>query len=169
MNRFTRLIACSVLVSTPLLVFAHGDEGAWQGHGPGMMMDQDQMNRNWSQMHEMMQGMSGANSPEDRQRLLNEHWKAMEEQMELMHQGMMGPGMMGGGQGNMNNQGMMNNEGMMNNQGQAKKQPGNAQGKNSGAAGMDYQQRMDLMENRMNQMQLMMEQMLEHQRQLNRN
>lgn len=157
MNRFTRLIACSVLVSTPLLVFAHGDEGAWQGHGPGMMMNQDQMNQNWSQMHEMMQGMPGANSPEERQRLLNEHRKAMEEQMELMHQGMMGPGMMGGGQG------------MMNNQGQAKKQPGNAQGKNSGAAGMDYQQRMDLMENRMNQMQLMMEQMLEHQRQLNRN
>ncbi len=34
---------------------------------------------------------------------------------------------------------------------------------------MGYEQHMSLMENRMNQIQLMMQQMLEHQRQLNRN
>jgi len=37
-----------------------------------------------------------------------------------------------------------------------------AQGNRSNGAGMDYDQRMEMMEQRMNQMQLMMEQMLEH-------
>ncbi len=60
--------------------------------------------------------------------------------------------MMGGNQG----QGMMNN------------QPG--QGNRQGnAAGMSPDQRLQFMEQRMDQMQLMMEQMLQHQRQLNRN
>jgi hypothetical protein len=62
---------------------------------------------------------------------------------------------------------MGNNQGMMNNQG--KKQPGNAQGNQAGGAGMDSGQRLQMMENRMDQMQLMMEQMLKHQQQLNRN
>ena len=82
--------------------------------------------------------------------------------MGMMRGGMMGQGMMMG-----DDHGMKNGQGMMNNQG--KKQPGNAQGNRSGGPGMDNEQRLQMMENRMNQMQMMMEQMLEHQRQLNRN
>ncbi len=40
MNRFTRLIACSVLVSAPLLVFAQGNSGQMPRGG---MMNQEQM------------------------------------------------------------------------------------------------------------------------------
>ncbi|MBD3640847.1 MAG: hypothetical protein HUJ18_07610 [Marinobacter sp.] len=157
-----KLAACTILAAAPVWAFAHGEQGSWQGHGPGMMMDQDQMQQmqqNWSRMNEFNRRMPGAGSPEERQRLLEDHWEAMEEQMELMHRGMMGPGMMGGSGGMMGgNQG----QGMMNNQ------PGQGNRQGNGA-GMSPDQRLQFMEQRMDQMQLMMEQMLQHQRQLNRN
>jgi len=157
-----KFAVCTILAAAPVWAFAHGDQGNWQGHGPGMMMDQDQMQQmqqNWSRMNGFMQQMPGAGSPEERQRFLEDHWEAMEDQMELMHRGMMGPGMMGGSGAMMGgNQG----QGMMNSQpGQ-----GNRQGNPSG---FSPDQRLQFMENRMDQMQLMMEQMLQHQRQLNRN
>jgi hypothetical protein len=34
------LIATAALLGFPAFVLAHGDQGSWQGHGPGMMMDQ---------------------------------------------------------------------------------------------------------------------------------
>lgn len=157
-----KFAACTILAVAPVWAFGHGEQGNWQGHGPGMMMDQEQMEqlqKNWSRMDQFMQRMPGAGSPEERQKLMDNHWQLMEEQMGLMHRGMMGPGMMGGPGAMMGgNQG----QGMMNNQsGQ-----GNRQGN---AAGMPTDQRLQFMEDRMNQMQLMMEQMLQHQRQLNRN
>ncbi|MBW4934306.1 DUF4175 domain-containing protein [Marinobacter sp. F4206] len=158
-----KIVAVGVLAAAPVWAFAHGSEGPYSGHGPGMMMSpeqMEQMHRNWSRMDGMMQQVPEASSPAERQRLMEEHWEAMEEQMELMHQGMMGPGMMGPGM-------MGNSQGMMNNQGQ--KQSGNAQGNGAGTANMDYGQRMEMMERRMDQMQIMMEQMFKHQQQLNRN
>lgn len=153
-----KFAACTILAVAPVWAFAHGEQGNWQGHGPGMMMDQDQvqqMQQNWSRMNGFMQQMPGAGSPEERQRFLEDHWEAMEDQMDLMHRGMMGPGMMGGSGAMMGgNQG----QGMMNNQ------PGQGN-----AAGMSPDQRLQFMEERMDQMQLMMEQMLQHQRQLNSN
>lgn len=165
MNRFTRLIACSVLVAAPALVLAQGNDGQMPRGG---MMNEEQMQQmyeNMSQMQGMMQQMPNAGSQEERQRLMQQHMESMQEHMGMMRGGMMGNGMMGQG---MPGQGMMGgDQGMMNNQGQ--KQSGNAQRNHSGGAGMGYEQRMNMMENRMDQMQLMMEQMLEHQRQLNRN
>ena len=153
-----KLAVCTILAAAPVWASAHGEQGNWQGHGPGMMMDQDQMQQmqqNWSRMNGFMQQMPGAGSPEERQRFLEDHWEAMEDQMDLMHRGMMGPVMMGGPGAMMGgNQG----QGMMNNQ------PGQGN-----AAGMSPDQRLQFMEERMDQMQLMMEQMLQHQRQLNRN
>jgi len=153
-----KFAACTILAVAPVWAFAHGEQGNWQGHGPGMMMDQDQvqqMQQNWSRMNGFMQQMPGAGSPEERQRFLEDHWEAMEDQMDLMHRGMMGPVMMGGSGAMMGgNQG----QGMMNNQ------PGQGN-----AAGMSPDQRLQFMEERMDQMQLMMEQMLQHQRQLNSN
>ncbi|MFL1467735.1 hypothetical protein [Marinobacter sp. HN1S83] len=160
MNRINRLIACSFLVAAPVFVLAQGNAGQMSQGG---MMNQEhmqQMHENMSRMQGMMQQMPNAGSQEERQRLMQEHMESMQEHMGMMRGGMMGPGMM--------DQGMMGNgQGMMNNQGQ--KQPGNAQGNRAGGPGMDNEQRMNMMENRMDQMQLMMEQMLEHQRQLNRN
>lgn len=151
MNRFTRLIACSLLVSAPVLGFAQGNSG--QMHR-GDMMNQEQMQQmheNMSRMQGMMQQMHEAQPGADRERLRDQHMKSMQEHMDMMRGGMMGggQGMMGDGQG------------MMNNQGQ--KQSGNSRGnRDGGGADMDYEQRMEMMENSMNQMQLMMEQMLEH-------
>lgn len=162
MNRLGRFVACSVFVALPAFAFAQGNSGQMPRGG---MMNQEQvqqMNENMARMQAMMQEMRNANSNAERQRLREQHMESMQEHMQMMRGGMMGPGMMG--------QGMMgNDQGMMNNQGQGKKQSGDAQGNRSGGPGMDNEQRLEMMENRMNQMQLMMEQMLEHQWQLNRN
>lgn len=151
MNRFTRLIVCSVLVAAPVLAFAQGGSGQMPR---GAMMNQEQMqqmNENMTQMQAMRQEMRNAESDAERQRIREKHMEYMQNHMGMMRGGMMGPGMMGGGQGMMNNQG--------------KKQSGNGQDKRAGSPDMDDEQRMEMMENRMNQMQLMMEQMLEHQSQ----
>ncbi|GGY60411.1 hypothetical protein [Marinobacter zhanjiangensis] len=157
MNKFTRLMACSLLVSAPVLGFAQGNSGQMPQGG---MMNQEQMQQmhdNMSRMQGMMQQMHDANPGAERERLRDQHMESMQEHMEMMRGGMMGrgQGMMGDGQGMMGN-----GQGMMNNQGQ--KQSGNSRGNRAGGADMDYGQRMQMMENRMNQMQLMMEQMLEH-------
>jgi len=170
MNRLSRLVACSVMVVLPAFASAQGNSG--QMHGGGMMNQEQmqQMNENMARMQALGQEMRNANSPAERQRLRQQHMESMQEQMQMMHggmmgSGMMGQGMMGNGQGMMgNNQGMMNSQG----QGQGKKQPGNAQGNRSGGPGMDNEQRLEMMEKRMNQMQLMMEQMLENQAQSQR-
>ncbi|WP_349517607.1 hypothetical protein [Marinobacter sp. NFXS11] len=170
MNRLSRLVAYSIIVAFPVFAFAQSNSGQMPRGG---MMSQEQiqqMNENMARMQEMMQEMRGTNSNAERQRLQEQHMEYMQEQMQMMRGGMMGSGMMGNSQGMMNGQGMMgNNQGMMNNQGQGNKQPGNALGNRSGGPGMDNEQRLEMMENRMNQMQLMMEQMLEHQRQMHRN
>lgn len=154
MNNLKKLAVATLLVASPVLAFAHGSEGASQGHGPGMMMDQDQMERmhqNWSRMDDMMEQVPATSSAKERQRLLEQHRETMEEQMELMHRNMMGP-VMGGSSG-------MMGQGMMGGQSGNDARPGNAQGMNS-------EERFRFMEERMDQMQLMMEQMLRHQRQL---
>ncbi|MDO3720759.1 hypothetical protein QVZ43_03425 [Marinobacter sp. chi1] len=163
MNTVTRLIAVGALVAVPVWVLAHGSDGPASGHGPGMMMSpeqMEQMHQNWSRMDNMMQQVPDVGSQAERQRLMEEHWEAMEEQMELMHKGMMGPGMMGyGGQGMMHgNQG----------QGMMQGQPGSGK-QSDGGDQPSVDQRMRMMEERMNQMQLMMEQMFRHQQQMNQN
>jgi hypothetical protein len=152
MISMTKLVATAVLAALPGFAMAHGDQGPWQGHGPGMMMDQEQMqqmHQNWSRMNQLMQRMPNEASPEERQRLMREHWESMQGQMELMHDGMMGPGMMQGRHGMMNGQHMMNDR---------ESNKGN---------GPSTDQKLQMMQERMDQMQLMMEQMLQHQRNLN--
>ena len=153
-----RFLAFGLLAVAPVWAFAHGSEGPSSGHGPGMMMSpqqMEQMHRNWTRMDNMMRQVPEVGSQEERARLMEEHREAMRKQMDLMHQGMMGPGMMGGGRGMMNDdqrQGMMNS------------QPGAGNRSNSSES-PNVEQRMRGMEDRMNQMQLMMEQMLRHERQ----
>jgi hypothetical protein len=174
MNRLGRFVACSVFVALPVFALAQGNSGQMPGAG---MMNQEQvqqMNENMARMQALRQEMQNANSPAERQRLREQHMEYMQEHMQMMRGGMMGPGMMGqgmmgNGQGMMGSgQGMRNNQGMMNNQGQGRNQSGNAQGNPSGGPGMDNEQRLEMMEKRMNQMQLMMEQMLENQAQSQR-
>lgn len=56
---------------------------AGKGMGMGMMDDMDM-----TKMHEMMQKMHGAKTPEERQKFRAEHRKAMQEKMGMMRQGM---------------------------------------------------------------------------------
>ena len=146
------LVATAVLAALPAFAMAHGDQGPWQGHGPGMMMDQEQMqqmHQNWSRMNQSMQRMQDEASPEERQRLMREHWESMQEQMDLMHDGMMGPGMMQGRHSMMDGQHIMN--GPESNKG----------------TGPSTDQKLQMMQERMDQMQLMIEQILQHERNLN--
>ena len=158
MNRFMRIVACSVLVAVPATALAQGNSDQMPG---GSMMNQEQMqqmNDNMSRMQGMMQEMGSATSEAERQRIREQHMESMQEHMGMMRGSMMGQGMKIG-----NGQDMMNGQGMMN--GRSKNKPDKAQGNRSGGAGMDSEQRLEMMEQRMNQMQLMMEQMLEHQAQ----
>lgn len=148
MNRFSRIVICSVIATVPAFANAQGNNGQMPRGG---MMNQEQMQQmhdNMSRMQQMMQEMRSADSKEERERLRDQHMEAMQEQMDMMRGGMMGPGMMG--------QGMMHG------------QPGQ-DNREGDSANMSTEQRLEFMENRMNQMQLMMEQMLQHQRQMNRN
>ena len=151
MISFKRLTATAALLVFPAFVLAHGDQGSWQGHGPGMMMDQEhmqQMHQNWSHMNQLMQRIPDEASPQERQQLMREHREAMQEQMGFMHHGMMGPGMMRGQRGMMGGQHMMNGS-----------QPKNGDGPTT-------EQQIQMMQERMDQMQLMMEQMLQYQQNL---
>lgn len=164
MNTFSRITAIALLTSVPLWAQAHGDQGSWQGHGPGMMMSQDQMqqmHQNWSDMDSMMQRIPQAASPQERQQMMRDYQQTMQQQMELMHQGMMAPGAMAGPQrGMMNGQGMTAGQPMMDGPGNGGMSNGGRQ--RSGTA-PTTEERVEMLQQRMDQMQLMMEQMLKYQ------
>lgn len=66
---------------------------------------------------QQMDSLRQTQDPQQRQKLLDEHWATMQSAMSLMH-GMWGPGMMGGpgmrgGRGIMGGAGMMGGPGMM--------------------------------------------------------
>ncbi len=150
MNRFTRVIACSVLVSAPLLVFAQGNS---EGMHRGGMMDREQMQRmheSMSEMQEIRQRIHDTNPGDERERLRGQHMEHMHQHMDMMRGGMTGRG-----------QGMMDNSRGMGGDQDGKKS-GKSRQKASGNADIDVERRMELMEERMVQMQLMMEQMLEY-------
>ena len=81
MNRFTRLIACSVLVSTPLFVFAQGNSGQMSRGGMMNQEQMQQMHQNMSKMQEMMQEMRNAKSDAERQRIREKHMESMQQHM----------------------------------------------------------------------------------------
>jgi len=144
MKRLITVIAVSLIIAAPA-VWAAGSENQ-RGHGD-MMMSPDQMQemqQNMSQMQGMTSQMQ-QNSGQDHHELMEEHMERMQKQMHMIRGGMMG----GGG-------GMMNGQEMMSGQG---KKGDSSQGQST----IKSEDRFDFMEKRMDQMQLMMEQMLEHQ------
>lgn len=103
----------------------------------------DQYTQQWQRrmntMHKQMDRIHQTQNPKERQRLLEEHWKTMDEQMAGMRdmEGMMG-GMMGGMHGQRGDRG----HGSMHM--------------------MDPDQRDTYMQDRMDMQQMMMEQMMQH-------
>lgn len=140
MKNFSKIIAISLIMATPV-VWAQGSDN--QQSPGGMMMSPEQMqqmHQNMSRMQDMAP-MMRESSGQNRQKLMQEHMELMQNQMHMMRGGMMG------------NRGMMNGQGM-----QGHSSQGNPEIKS--------EDRIQFMEQRMGQMQLMMEQMLEHQRDL---
>ncbi len=148
MKRLTKAIAVSLILAAPA-VWAQGSDNQ---RGPGGMMMSPEKTQQLQQNMSRMQGMSSQmqqNPGQDREELMEAHMEGMQEQMRMMRDGMMG------NRGTMKDQGMMDGQGM--------------QGKSSqGQTAMQPEDRFEFMEKRMDQMQLMMEQMLEHQQQLQR-
>lgn len=154
MNRFTRLIAYSILVSAPLMVSAQGNPGGMQRGGMTNQEQMQWMHENMLQMQELRQKMHNAESYNERERLRGEHIEHMHQHMGMMRGDMMGQGqnMMGQGQGMMRNGQSRNDD-----QGSA---PSGRPQQPRGGGDMSVEQRMERMESRMDQMQFMMEQML---------
>ena len=111
---------------------------------PTMSMETDmekqmpQMQENMKKMQQQMEKIRATTDPKERQQLMQEHMQAMQTNMKSM-QGMGGPMMSGGQHGNM----------MM-------------EGKKAAMSQGDMMKRHAMMEKRMDMMQMMMEQMLQH-------
>lgn len=106
-------------------------------------MDMDkhmsQMQQNMKTMQVQMERLRTTTDPTERQKLMQEHMQSMQENMKMMRN-MGGPMMMGSGQSG----------GMT------------AMGRQKDMAGGEMMQRQAMMEKRMDMMQMMMEQMLQH-------
>ena len=104
MNKLYVATITALLFSVPLLVQADSHEaGELQGKWDHYT---EQWQERMNTMHEQMDRIDQTNDPAKRQRLLEEHWKTMDEQMRDMRmmEGMMG-GMMGGMHGRRGDQG----------------------------------------------------------------
>ena len=112
--------------------------------GPAMSMDMDKqmsrMQENMGQMQQQMERLQATTDPVERRKLMQEHMQTMQENMKSMGD-MGGPTMKGdGGQGRM------------------------AMGGPKRMTAGDIGQRQEMMETRMDMMQMMMAQMMQHDR-----
>ena len=109
---------------------------------PAMSMSMDkqmpQMQENLKKMQQQMEQLQATTDPTERQKLMQEHMQTMQENMKTMR-GMGGPMMMASGQSG-----------------------GMAKDGHKHAAGGDMTQHHAMMEKRMDMMQMMMEQMMQH-------
>jgi len=113
--------------------------------GMDMGRQMTQMQQNMAAMHVQMEQLRATTDPKERQRLLQAHMQAMQDNMKTMRE-MTGPMVMNGSKpGGMAMGG------------------GKAMSDGKPMAGGDMMQRHQMMENRMGMMQMMMEQMLQHQ------
>jgi len=133
------IASLATLLLTVPLIHVHADS-----HEEGESQEKwDRYTEQWrarmNTMHAQMDRIHQTTDPVERQRLLEEHWKTMDEQMADMRtmEGMMG-GMMGGMHGQRGNQGHGNMH------------------------MMDPEQRDTYMQDRMDMQQMMMEQMMQH-------
>ena len=96
MNKLILAIAVSLALSAPAVRAAeehqHDQKGA-QVQDTGMPMGM--MQENMLKMHEQMHAIMQSKDPKERERLVREQQKTMQEHMKMMGR-MMGHGMMGG-------------------------------------------------------------------------
>ncbi|MDX1457610.1 MAG: hypothetical protein R3276_08465 [Marinobacter sp.] len=160
MNRLTKTLIVSLATTMPFVANAHYGHENW-APGEMPMMTQDEMDGLMDQMGGVMARIHEETSPEQRQELMNEHMRLMQRYMYMMHGSMGGPGMMMG-------QGMMGGPGMMQGgqhepgRGMMGGDPADSENQQD-RSGMTTDQRLQYLDQRLNRMQLMMEQMLRRQ------
>lgn len=116
-----------------------------------------QIQGNMAKMYGLMTQIQNTTDPAERQKLLNEHWQLMQQNMQAMR-GFGGPMMRGGmGPGAGMGPGMMGGAGPGYGMGPGMMGASPCQGS---PAGMTEQQREKFMQRRLDTMQMMMEQML---------
>jgi hypothetical protein len=144
-------LSLATALSLPFAAMAQDDHAAHhpddkaaakEDAGSGMMM----MDRQMQKMRDLMEKMHKASDPAERQRLLEEHMQAMHEGMETMR-GMRGE------------MGMMGKRKDAAKDGEGRAQDDSADG---GHMMMGMLKRHKMMQQRMDMMESMMEQMLEH-------
>ena len=90
--------ALSAVVLSSMPALAQPASGAQANLEPPNVQEFDkrmaQAQENMKKMQEQMDKINQTQDPEARQKLLQEHWATMQNNMQLMH-GMWGPGMMG--------------------------------------------------------------------------
>ena len=169
------LIAVTILLTGSGLALAAGQSQEHEAHHPepagssapgapamaggGMPMMQEHMQKMQAQMEEIHK----TSDPDKRDKLIQSHMDSMNEMMKKMqgmHSGkpmMGGPGMMGGSK-----DGMMGGPGMM---GGSKNGMTGGPGMMGGSKGgmMEMMNRQQMMGRRMDMMQMMMDQMMQHQ------
>ena len=162
MNKFTRSIFMIFVLAVPVAQAA--DEEDHAAHHPGADQSQaapaqddkaagmkmEKMQEKMKKMQEQMEKIHAAKDPAERQKLMKEHMQSMQEGMKMM--GRMGGGMKGGD--------------MM---AKAKKDQGeptmeDGGGDKGGMMGGMMMKKHQMMVDRMDTLQMMMEQMIEHEK-----
>jgi biotin-(acetyl-CoA carboxylase) ligase len=134
----------SILVATIVASFLSAsivsakEETAPAVQGMGMDKQMSQMQGDMKKMQQQMEKVRATNDPKERQKLMQEHMQAMQENMKSMRS-MGGPMMLDSSQSG-----------------------GMAMDGNKNMTGGDMAQRQEMMTNRMDMMQMMMEQMMQH-------
>ena len=162
MTKFTLSIFLASLLATPVVQAADEDDHA--AHHPGADkgqaapveddkaagMKMEKMQEKMKKMQEQMEKIHSAKNPQERQKLLQEHMQSMQEGMKMM--GRMGGGMKGGD--------MMAKA--RKDQGESMMEDGG--GDKGGMRGGMMMKKHKKMEDRMDMLQMMMEQMIEHEK-----
>ncbi|APR37412.1 hypothetical protein [Paraburkholderia sp. SOS3] len=103
MKKFVFILALFTALTSPVLLAASKDATGSQGSSSQQSPDTAAFDKNLAQFQEQMKVMQAqmdkirnTQDPQERQKLLQQHWETMQSAMRTMH-GMWGPGMMGYG------------------------------------------------------------------------
>ena len=105
MKKLLVAMAVGIALTAPVLQAASKDTAAPQSSSKTPPAGAAEFDRNLAQLQEQMKTMQAqmdqirkTQDPQERQKLLEQHWATMQSAMTIMH-GMWGPGMMGHGMG----------------------------------------------------------------------
>jgi hypothetical protein len=133
---FAAIVACAM--AAPVVTAQDGAAPVKMAKGMDTDRQMSAMQVNMKEMQRDMERIHATTDPKERQKLLQEHMQAMQQGMKTMH-GMAGPMMAGGGP-----------------------QDGTAAGGHKDMAAGEMMQHHQAMEQRIDMMQMMMEQMMQH-------